>query len=291
MHDVSRSGRLLVTRDDIRDELSVFPPGAVAERNLSWLDHSGGPHLSRDGHMLLFVEQAATAGPNYAVCLRKTDDGPVIRLGEGRPMGLSPDGKWALAVVFTPPQLVIYPTGPGEVRRLPRNELETYQSADWFPDGRSVLVCGNEAGRASRCYAQDLSGGPLRPVTPEATMNGMVSPDGSQILYAKAGGNWFIQRTGDGTAQPVPGLTQDDLVIRWGAEGRSVCAFREADVPFRFERLDLASGRRELIREVAPADRTGVLNSWGAAFSDDAGSYAYCYQRMTSQLFVVEGAW
>ena len=290
MHDVSSSGRWLVTRDDIHDELSVLAPAASSERNLSWLDHSGGPHLSRDGHTLLFVEQAATAGPNYSVCLRKTDGGPVVRLGEGRPWGLSPDVRQAIAIIATPPQLIIYPTGPGETLRLPRGDLETLQSAGWFPDGKSVLVCGSEAGKASRCYAQDVSGGPPRPVTPEATANCMVSPDGRSILYSKAGETWFIQDAEGGAAEPVPGLTQDDLVIRWSADGRSVFAFRDTNVPFRFERLDLASGRRELIREVAPADRTGVLNSWGAAFSDDTRAYAYCYQRMTSHLFVVEGA-
>jgi hypothetical protein len=55
-------------------------------------------------------------------------------------------------------------------------------------------------------------------------------------------------------------------------------------------RLDVASGRRELIREVAPADRTGVLYGVQASLTDDTRSYAYDFKRMTSQLFVVEGA-
>ena len=54
MHDVSRTGRWLVTRDDIRYEISVLAPGASAERDLSWLDTSTDPFLSRDGRMLLF---------------------------------------------------------------------------------------------------------------------------------------------------------------------------------------------------------------------------------------------
>src|SRR5450830_140038 len=194
MHDVSRTGRWLVTRDDGRSEISVLAQGASAERDLSWLDYSLGPFLSRDGTMLLFTDASAAAGPNYAVCLRKTDGGPVVRLGDGTPYGFSPDGKWALAVIDTPPQLVIYPTGPGETQRLPRGNLEAYQTAGWFPDGKSVLVVGNETGKASRCYAQDLSGGPPRPVTPEATTNGLVSPDGLQILYSKTGGTYFTQR-------------------------------------------------------------------------------------------------
>jgi len=290
MHDVSRTGRWLVTRDDSRYEISVLAPGASAERDLSWLDASVDAYLSADGRLLLFDDESAAAGPNYEVCLRKTDGGPVLRLGEGRAFGLSPDGKWALAIIYSPPQLVIYPTGPGEAKRLPRAALEAFQTASWFPDGKSVLVCGSEPGKASRCYAQEIAGGLPRAVTPEATTNGSVSPDGSQFLYSKPGGAWFLQGVAGGTPRTVPGLTPDDLVIRWSADGHSVHVLRPASMPFRIERLDVASGRRVLVREVAPADRTGVLSSPGAALTDDTRSYAYSYERTTSQLFVVEGA-
>ena len=289
MHDVSRTGRWLVTHDDRRYEISVLAPGASAERDLSWLDFPTDPYLSRDGTMLLFDDESIAAGANYGVCMRRTDGGPVVRLGEGQPFGLSPDGRWALAVIFSPPQLVIYPTGPGEARRLPRGDLEAYQTASWSPDGRSVLVVGNEVGKASRCYTQDLSGGLPRPVTPEGTTNGTVSPDGLQVLYSGTGERYFIQRIGGGTPQAVPGLTADDQVIRWSADGRSAFLLRGASLPFRLERLDLASGRRELLREIAPADRAGVLQGVMAAVTDDTRSYAYQYSRMTSQLFVVEG--
>jgi serine/threonine protein kinase len=166
MHDVSRTGGWLVTRDEILSGISVLALGETAERDLSWLDGSIDTFLTQDGRVLLFGDESAAAGPNYEVCLRKTDGSPVIRLGEGRPFGFSPDEKWALAVIYAPPQLVIYPTGPGETRRPPRGDLETYHSASWFPDGKSILVVGNEAGKASRCYAQDVSGGPPRAVTP-----------------------------------------------------------------------------------------------------------------------------
>lgn len=222
IHDVSRTGRWLVTRDDIRNELSVLPPGANAERDASYLDASAFPYLSRDGSLLLFNDQSAAGGMNYRVCLRKTDGGPVVHLGEGVPMGLSPDGKWALAIVPTPQQLVIYPTGPGEVRRLPRGDLEAYHSAVWFPDGKSVLICGHEAGKAFRNYAQDVSGGLPRPVTPEATTKGAVSPDGLRILYSKPDGAYFVQPVEGGSAAAVPGLGPDDLVVRWSADSLSL---------------------------------------------------------------------
>ncbi len=292
MHDVSRTGRFLVTRDDRRNQVSVLAPGMKAERDVSWLDYSVWPSLSRDGALLLFSEQSASAGPNYAVCLRRSDGGPVTRLGDGRPFGLSPDGKWALAAISSPLQLVLYPTGPGEPRRLPHGELEGCQSGGWFPDGKRILLCGNPPGRASRCYAQDVSGeAPPVPITPDGTADGIVSPDGRQVAYSSSAGTWFTQRTDGGTARAVPGgLPPDARVIGWDDGGSALYVYLPKTVPFRFERLDLASGRRELIREVAPTDRAGVVDSAGAGLTSDAASYAYDYARMTSQLFVVDGA-
>jgi Tol biopolymer transport system component len=290
MQDVSRSGRWLVTRDDLRDEIFVLAPGSRSERDLSWLDFPNSPYLSADGRTLLFTDASTAAGPNYAVCLRTTEGGPIVRLGEGQGYGLSQDGKRVLAILYTPPGLVIYPTGPGEAQHLPRGKLEAYQSACWFPDGRKVLVTGNEPGKATRCYIQDVSGGLPRPVTPEGTTNGMVSPDGARILYADADGTYFIQPLKGGSSQPVPGLTPEDQVIRWSADGRALYLFRGAAIPFLFERLEIASGRREVIREVAPADRKGVLSAQGAAITGDHGTYAYRFFRMTSHLFVVDGA-
>jgi len=87
MQDVSRTGRWLVTRDDSRFEIFGMAPGETAERNLSWTGSSVEPSLSRDGRMLLFTDMSVVSGPNYKVCLRKTDGGPVVVLGEGRPWG------------------------------------------------------------------------------------------------------------------------------------------------------------------------------------------------------------
>jgi Tol biopolymer transport system component len=290
IHDVSRTGRWLVTRDGRRAGISILAPGARTERDLDWLDLSYSPYLSPDGRMLLFDDESVSAGLNYMVSLRPTEGGAVVRLGEGEAFGFSPDGTMALAIVYTPPQIVIYPTGPGEPLRLPRGSLEAFQWASWYPDGKSILFCGHEAGKASRCYAQDLSGGLPRPVTPEATTNGLVSPDGRRIFYSTSAGTQFIQDAQGGKAQLVVGLTTDDSVIRWSVDGRSLHVFNGAAMPYRFEKLDPASGRRVLVREVAPVDRAGVSKGEKAALTDDASVCAYGYTRMTSQLFVVEGA-
>ncbi len=167
IHDVARDGRWLATRDDQRSGIMVHTPESRDDRDLSWLDLSEAAILSQDGRTVVFCEASAPMGNDYAVGLRKTDGSPVVRLGDGTPTDLSSDGKSVLAVVAsTPPQVVIYPTGAGEPRRLDRGKLENIESAQWFPNGDSVLICGNEPGRATRFYVQNLAGAPPRGVTP-----------------------------------------------------------------------------------------------------------------------------
>ncbi len=291
IHDVRPDGRWLATRDDFLQGMPVLLAAQTTERDLSWLDLSDRPMLSADGKTIVFTEQSGSLGANYAVCLRRTDGSPVTRLGEGTPTDLSPDGKWALAIVPTSPQqLMLYPTGAGEARRLDRGGIESYGSAVFFPDGRSVLVCGHEPGHAPRCYVQEIVGGKPRAVTPEGTARGILSPDARQILVKASGGGLVLYPAGGGEGRPVPGTTPDEHAIRWSREGGSLLVSRESDVPLRIERIALPGGRRDSVRTVGPTDLGGVTSVSSPFFAEDEKSYAYVFSRTISHLFLVEGA-
>jgi Tol biopolymer transport system component len=291
IHDAGAGGRWLITRDDFFRKMLALAPGEKDERELSWLDLSEPIALSPDGKTLLFTEESGSVGVNYAVCLRGTDGSAVVRLGEGTAADLSPDGKWALAVVpASPQQLVLYPTGAGEKRRLESGGLVSYNSAQFFPDRRRLLVCGAETGRAVRCYIQEIAGGKPRPLTPEGTSQGFVSPDGSSIVVLSGAGAQFLYPSGGGEPRIVPGTTPEDHVLRWGADGRSLVVYRGSQVPVHSERLDLATGRRESLRTFGTAETAGALRIGGFALTDDGKSYAYSYGYQLSHLFVVEGA-
>jgi Tol biopolymer transport system component len=290
IYDVAPDGRWLVAREDTAYAVMAKDPASGQERDLSWLDFSIGPSISEDGRTVTFSEDSSATGSTYAVCLRKTDGSPVVVLGDGTSGELSPDGKWVLGVVFTtPPKLMLYPTGAGEARMMERGSLENYAGAGWFPDNKRLLVCGNEPGRAPRCYVQELGGGATHPITPEGTTRGLVSPDGKLILGRTGVGEFFLYPVGDGTPHPVPHLGREDQVVRWSADGRSVLVFRANQLPVRVEKMDLESGRRMLVRELAPADRSGVTGINGVSMSGDGKWYAYGYGRDVSQLFTVEG--
>ena len=285
IQDVARDGRWLATRGDFRYAAMIHTPGATEDRDLSWLNTSHARALSQDGQMLLFAETAL--GTNYTVCLRKTGGSPVLRLGEGWPADLSADGKWVLAVVQSrPPQLVIYPTGAGETKHLERGQIENYVTAQWFRDGKSVLICGNEPGKGTRFYVQEIRGGGLRAVTPEGTRDGWLSSDGRIVLARGPEGKYFLYPITGGEARLVPGLTEADVVAHWSADGRSVLAYRRAEIPCRLEGVDLATGHRALFKELAPADRAGLLSMRDVFVTDDLRSYAYTAYYQVSSLFV-----
>ena len=286
--DVSRSGQLLLTRDDQPYRILLRGPQSPREVDVSWLDGSGAPKLSRDGALMAFINGSFDASVYYDVMLRKTDGGEAIRLGEGQAAAFSPDGKWLLAfVATTPARLVLYPTRTGAERRIAIDPFEAIGSADWFPDGRSILFCGNRAGEASRCWAQSLEGGKARAVTPPGTDRGLVSPDGREIVALSQSLGYRRFPVAGGSDRAIPGLTSNDIVVRWSPEGRALVVGGPASPTM--DRVDLATGRREPLVTLGsepPGPRSRPI-FW--AMADDPHVYAYVAAIYLSQIFTVDG--
>lgn len=69
----------------------VKTPADSDERDLSWFDFPTPRDMSPDGSTLLFDEQGEGGGPNYGVCVRRTDGAPAVRIGDGAASRFSPD--------------------------------------------------------------------------------------------------------------------------------------------------------------------------------------------------------
>jgi hypothetical protein len=151
-----------------------------------------------------------------------------------------------------------------------------------------VLICGNEPGKGTRFYVQEIGGGDVRPVTPEGTRDGWLSSDGRLVLARGPEGKYFVYPIAGGEARPLPGLTEADIVAQWSADGQSVLAYRRAEIPCRLERVDLKTGHRILFKELAPVDRAGLLSMREILATDDLRSYAYTAYYQVSSLFVSE---
>jgi Tol biopolymer transport system component len=290
LQDVARDGRLLLTRDSVRFEIAGRGPGEPAERDLSWLDGSMVEDLSRDGRTLLFYEGGEAGGTGYGVYVRGTDGSPAVRLGDGLASELSPDGKWALTIQRgSQPQLVLLPTGAGEPRPLPRGALTDLLSGHWLPDGRRLIVNGAEPGHGLRSYLQDLEGGAPQAVTPEGVWTQLISRDGSWLAAGGGPGQHLaLHPLAGGAARPIPGTEPGDRAVQWTSDGGGLYVFRRDEIPCRLYRLDLARNRREVLRQLMPADPAGVVATHEVEITPDGRAYAYSYIRMLSELYLLE---
>jgi len=288
IHDVAADGRWLVTRDDIHREAFGNSPDVKGEVSLSFLDYTQPNDLTADGRTLLLTEENGIFGDFYSVCIRQTNGSPVVRLGEGSAGDLSPDGKWAIGTVpRSPNQLVLYPTGAGEVKKLALGNIREIGTATWVRDGRHILLCGMEDTRGSRCYLHDLTGAP-RAVTPVGTSDGIPSPDGNLVLARDGSGQWVQYPVAGGAGRPLSWLKADEIVLRWPSPDAVLVRGPRSELPVRVERLELATGKRTLVRQFAPADMVGSMAIQWIAMTDDTKWYAYAVLKQNSTLFLIE---
>jgi eukaryotic-like serine/threonine-protein kinase len=289
LQDITPDGRVLLVHGSARPSIMALAPGATDETELTWLDFSWLFDISRDGRTILFNEQAVGGGPGYAVYLRGTDRSPAVRLGKGVAQSLSPDGRSALALDMATNTLRIMPTGAGESRVVPQHGIKTYSWAGWFPDATRILFTGAEPAKGLRMYVQDLTGGPPRPVTPEG-----VSERANTLT---TDGKWVVARRKDvlvrfpvegGEAQPVKGGQPEDTPLIWRDDGR-VLFVRQGRLPARIYALDVETGQRTLVREIAPRDPLGVGDVYDIRLTPDGKAYAYVFIRTISSLYQVTG--
>jgi len=296
MWDISPDGRVLLENQNRRSEMiGVGPDGK--ERDLAYLDNPRPAFLPADGKTLLFTEMGEAAGTSYSVCLRGIDGSAALRLGPGAALALSPDGKWALGALFTAPQrLVLLPTAEGETRSLAQAGLEYGFAGSWHPDSRHVLFSARQPGRRDRVWWQDIDRDGPTPLTPEGTAitGDAISPDGSQFVAADQDSQLVLYRLnakGEPGAPPraIAGANPGDRHVRWDAAGRAIYVYHPEGLPIRISRIDLTTGKREVVREYQPLNPLGVYSVRALVLSADARMAVFGFQRITSELFLADG--
>ncbi|HET7451232.1 MAG TPA: protein kinase [Thermoanaerobaculia bacterium] len=291
-----RGGQVLLARHDQRRETELMTPSSATPRDMSWLDWTWPADVSRDGEWLLFCEQgrSTTANGEYVLYVRKTDGSPASRLGPGFSGAFSPDGRFAVVAREArgaKPDLSIVPTGAGQPQPVVTRGFDAAW-AEWMPDGKRLVISARSAtgGSLYSVQAPDGSGGRLIEAPPMAsTQCYSVSPDGSTIVDASADGRIAFVPVSGAPARLLPVDPPARCTLGWDPGGQFVYYQDAHQLPAQIQKLDVATGRTELFRSVAPIDRAGVQTVGPIRMSPDGRTIAFSYRRTLSDLILVDG--
>lgn len=290
LHDISRTGRVLVARDNVSMGMTGWQEGDTAERDLSWFDWSRAVDVTPDGGLLLFDESGEGAGPRYSTYLHRTKTGDNVRIGDGLAMALSPDGRWAASMIVREPgKLLLQPIGAGEAKTISGGGVE-YNWVRFFPDSAHLLVSGRETGKQPGLYVQAIAGGKPEPLPGDIPPGGAIlSSDGESIAALRLDGKLAIYPVGGGEGKELD-LSEPMLPIAWSKDGQWIFAHGKGlALPMPIFRVNVKTGHAEPWKQVAPVDREGVTMLGHILVAQDGKSYYYSHHRNLSELFIVDG--
>lgn len=285
--------RVLVMRGVANAHISGIFGTPAAQRDLSWFDWSTVADLSADGKILLFYEWGAGSENGPTVYLRKTDGSDAVRLGDGRALALSPDGKWALALQEPSQKIVMLPTGAGKQKTLAMGAFTEVYWASWSSDGREILFAAAEPGHHPRTYLHNLDSGTTLVVTMEDMIGVLVSPDGKSVVAYGPDGDYYLAPIGGGEPRAISGTQQGDTPVQWGKDGRSIYVRASGDFEVKIYRVDLITGRRSFWLKLAPPEPAGLFgiaaDPRGVRMTPDGKTLVYTYWSSTGELYLIDG--
>ncbi len=291
LHDIAPDGTWAATHDEIPTQLRYRRAGSAAETDVSWLDSANQPTLSADGRTLALSDQSVIAGGNYSAVVRPAAGGPIVRLGEGIPEEFSPDGRSLVAVVpSSPPHIFSYPLGTGAAKRLDPGGFENILCVRWLPDGRRLLVCGNMPKQDSRTFVLEPGTGHSQAVGPEGLWECYPAPDGAHFAARSAKGWVICATTGDTAARVIPGMRNEDEVIRWSRAGDALYCFGRGDVPAKVDLVKIATGERRTVTVLGDHDAAGLIGVLNVSMTEDLGHIVYCGATYQSTMYTVSHA-
>jgi eukaryotic-like serine/threonine-protein kinase len=286
----SHDGVVLAVTNHPRLGIRGMATGGKEERELGWFGWSELRDISRDGKKILFEEEADGGGPNYTVFLRDTDGSPPARIGEGVARAISPDGKWVITNPAKGGPLNLVPTGAGESRVLTHDAV-SYQNLRYMPDGNHLIAVGIEAGHGARSYLIDVNSGDSKPITPEGTAGVISSPDGRTVAVRGSDGKLGLWPLDGGGFRSIPGLESNYFVIAWTQDGESIYVTPRSQglksIPV--STVNIQTGKMVPWKTFGAEAGASGANVSPPRLSSDGNAYAYMYNRLLSEAYVITG--
>jgi len=290
LQDISADGKVLLGNSQESSPIAIHHASVASDKILDLASESTiTSGISDDGSLIAVDYSGSGSGSDYAVYLVKTDGGSPVRLGDGSSMGMSPDGKWIIALLpSTNSTFRLLPTGAGETRSFEISPVRVLDySGNWVRDGSKFAFLGSEPGKQARGYLLDTKTGKAQAVTPEGTTDPLISPDGKVVVARDQQQEFRLYPADGGESQVVKGLKDGELPIQWDASGTKLYVW-DRTFPAHIFLVDLKTGGRQAWTTLVPPDTAGVLYG-NIVMTPDGKTSVYRYRRTVTTLFLAEG--
>src|SRR5713226_6551643 len=116
-----------------------------------------------------------------------------------------------------------------------------------------------------------------KPITPEGAIAFVPSLDGEHIAGLDPKQRVAVFSTTYGGVRQIPGDLEGLRPIRWSRDARFLYVYRRTEVPARVYRVDPSNGHKQLVKELAPDDPTGIVDMYPLVMTPDARVFVYTY--------------
>jgi len=301
LDDVASDGTVLATEQLERSELGFTADGQPDPSMHTWANWTTFLAKVGDDGSMLFSESVPFPSevgerpvqPVWTLFVR-SQNAPAQVLGNGSPLDLSRDRRWALLLSIDRRHVLAVPTGPGQERSIEVNGLEV-GGGRWFRDGRRVIV--NARGPTDADYhlfvtpEDGSSFARFSEVAVTARRVLHLSPDDRWVATLDKDDHLIVLSMRDGSVAPLPEAGPDALPRGWSAEGH-LWVSRGGDgtpVVGRLLRMDVEHRRVVEERTIRPAEPSGAIFIRDVALSPDGRKVGYIYGRNLGYLYLFRG--
>jgi len=192
----------------------------------------------------------------------------------------------------------------------PRAQEKDVIAADYAPDGKTLAVVR----QANRKVQLEYPAGKVIYTTAGYLDYVRVSPSGKEVAFVEHpvygdDRGWAVAVAKDGNriagrnasaqalvldretqkVQVIPGIELQETFQEWTEDGQALLVFSATPWEARIYRVEVATGKRTLLRTVEPGEKAGSILPMRLAYAEGSKTYAYSTVRILGTLYVAEG--
>jgi eukaryotic-like serine/threonine-protein kinase len=286
LEDISKTGKVLLARSTERMNMSLVNLKQGSIQSVSRFDWSRVAGVNADGDSILFDESGEGGGKGYSVYLYHVRNRTFDRLGEGRAMDLSPDGRWAITEPSdSASSLNLISTGGGRPAALSGRGVK-YLWVKFLPASDEILFFGSVPGQPSSLYRQKLPNGTPSLVFEDILMEQpVIDPSGRFAVSPAPGPSLVLLDLGAG-AKRVIKINQQVTPVAVVAAEKVIVRMYDRGYIALFQ-LNPATGALTPYRRIAdPSAPQGMVPIF---MSRDCSTMVFSKRNIDSDLVIATG--